>query len=159
LAVPVAAVLVWDGWSADRAERYRLAGGHEARSERQAEYFAAALAWRPGDAELELTLAESQVRAGETAEGLRHLGRARNRGRLLRRTQVRLAAERPHFAAADPVSRYLERAALLLPNEPEVWIALGRQQISEGNVEAGAATLRRALEQSDKFLPCVLETA
>src|SRR5206468_1537647 len=143
--VPLAAFLVWDGWAADRAERYRLAAEFEARriapdaAERQVAFAAAAFAWQPANAERELALALAHLRAFDEGrgdrhlrEGLRHLVAARNAGPLLPAAQVRLAAVREHFAAGDPASRYLERAYHLLPNEPQVAMALSRQYVAEG---------------------------
>lgn len=90
---------------------------------------------------------------------LRHLVTARDLCPLLPGVNAPLASYREFFAVADPAARYLERARILSPADPDVWYASGLQHLRDGNEEEAWKAWRRSLELSPRHLERVTDQA
>jgi O-antigen ligase len=102
---------------------------------------------------------DDHLQSSLVVPGLRHLVRARDLAPTLGAPHVRLAANRSAFAQADPAYRYIERAMLLIPVDPELWYVGGLVALLEDDRERAIQCWRRSLELSDDFLEDILSRA
>ena len=93
------------------------------------------------------------------APGLWHVVRARDLAPTFGGTHVRLAAYRDALDRADPPERYLQRAVLLVPADPELWYLSGLLAMLRDARETACQHWKRSLELSDRFLPEILGRA
>jgi len=110
------------------------------------------LAWQPA-----IESAEQKQIQPLINTGARHLARARDLCPVFGAPQVRLAAARSAFRQADPAIKYLERAQLLVPADPELWYLGGIEAVLQNDREQAARQWKRSLECSDRFLPEILD--
>jgi O-antigen ligase/tetratricopeptide (TPR) repeat protein len=148
----IAAGLAVEGWTAERVDRLRRAGGTE--------HLRAATELRPSDGRLLLALAQAELADDpHSVAGLAHLRDARDRSPLLPAAHAHLAARRDGFARADAASAYLERACRLQPDEAEFQFACGSQYLREGQQGPAWDHWRRGLALSDRHLKEILDAA
>ncbi|MCS6977577.1 MAG: O-antigen ligase family protein, partial [Gemmatales bacterium] len=99
---------------------------------------------------------ENHLQSTLVVPGLRHLVRARDLAPTQGAPHVRLAANRSFFTQADPAQRYIERAMLLIPVDPELWYVGGLVALLEDDREKAIQCWHRSLELSDDFLEDIL---
>jgi O-antigen ligase/tetratricopeptide (TPR) repeat protein len=90
---------------------------------------------------------------------LRALRTSRHLCPLIAPVHARFGVNATHFQQGDPPRVYLERAKRLLPTDPDIWVACGREALKGGDSTTAQVEWRRALELSPKVLPAVLRSA
>ncbi len=90
---------------------------------------------------------------------LRHYLAARDICPLFGEPQMRLAAFCELLERADPPQKYLARAKLLVPTDPELWYLCGVFELLDGLPEEAWRSWRRSLELSDRFLVPIVTAA
>jgi tetratricopeptide (TPR) repeat protein len=173
------ALVAWDGWTADRAERARAATAGlaadrpltAAQADRAVRLLAAACEARPGNAlyrhELgQAHLARALTRPPESAEqaadlraALGHWRAARDLSPVMAPTHARLGRYRDRFATADPPLAYFERARHLLPTDATMIYYCGQARWAAGDVSGACADWRASLSSSDLHLAEILALA
>jgi tetratricopeptide (TPR) repeat protein len=142
--------------------------------ERRIACLEAATAAMPSSARLHALLGEAHLRcyeerraehAEETSRlaqahllpGLRQYIAARDLCPLAARPHLRIAAHREWLARADARTDYLDRAASLVPWDPELWYLRGVQEVADGRQEQACRSWHRCLELSDQYLEPILD--
>ena len=88
---------------------------------------------------------------------LRQFALARDLCPLLAQPQLMLANYRPRFQKADPRRAYLDRAQMLVTNDPVLYFLFGLEYFLEGEVDSAAASWRRSLELGKNEMPAIFE--
>src|SRR5262249_45051908 len=104
----------------------------------------------------ELVAASSAVRK-YLAPALRQYLLARDLCPLMAKAQMKLAAYVRFLDASDSTIAYLERAAFVVPADPELHYLCGLQRMLDGQSLQASASWRRSLELSGAFLEKILE--
>jgi len=89
--------------------------------------------------------------------GLAYLQQARRVNPLSFKPHARLAVYADYFAKSEPASVHFDRAKKLLPPDPDLWHAAGRDAMKRGNTAAAKADFRRSLSLSPLHLSAILE--
>ncbi len=90
---------------------------------------------------------------------LRYLRAARAADPLLPRPHARLGVYAGYFAASDPAAVHFARAKRLLPSDPDIWYASGREALARGDAEAAWADWEHSLALSPLHLRPILRAA
>jgi len=90
---------------------------------------------------------------------LRLLRDARRSNPLAPKPHTRFGLYADYFASAEPAAVHFARAKTLLPSDPEVWYASGRDALRRGDTAAAWADWKRSLEIAPQTLPTVLAAA
>jgi O-antigen ligase/tetratricopeptide (TPR) repeat protein len=109
-------------------------------------------AWAAGTVEQQREIARQHL-----VPALRAYLEARDLCPLLSRPQIRIAANLPYFAKAEPRTVYLDRAKRLVTNDHDLWFLFGLQELVEGKHARAAQSWHRALELSDNLLPSMVQ--
>ncbi|MCX7700270.1 MAG: tetratricopeptide repeat protein, partial [Gemmataceae bacterium] len=118
----------------------------------------AVLRQRAGQAYLDLHAMVPEAQPDTLIEtGLRHLVISRDLCPNLAQPHVRLGEWRHRLARGDDAVRYFERAVRVLPDEHELWFALGRAYLSAGRHADSQSIWRHYLVRSRKRLKSVLK--
>jgi O-antigen ligase/tetratricopeptide (TPR) repeat protein len=168
----------WDPWASDGLEQRaaRMAERAAVRPDDPAALFDAAAA------RIEIAVAETWVPGAGLAGGaagysaapdrippavaeqelypaLRYLRAARAADPLLPRPHARLGVYAGYFAASEPAAVHFARAKRLLPSDPDVWYASGREALARGDAEAAWADWKHSLALSPLHLRPILRAA
>lgn len=166
-------LLVLEGLTSGLADYYRQAAlqwakhSGEGSARRTLEYWSAATRLRPDDAVLHQRAGQAYLDRHAVVEeaerdllietGLRHLVISRDLCPNLAQPHVRLGEWRHRLARGDDAVRYFERAVRVLPDEHELWFALGRAYLSAGNHAESQSIWQHYLLRSRKRLKTVLK--
>jgi O-antigen ligase/tetratricopeptide (TPR) repeat protein len=179
LLAAAGALLAWDAWTAQRAERSRLAAaGFTGRkrltadqAERAVRLIGAAAAARPGNALYRHELGQAHLAVALTfpegsperevalREALGHWRAARDLSPVIAPTHARLGRHRDLFQRADPALTYFLRARSLMPTDPEIIYSCGEARWKAGDAAGACEDWKESLNRSDQFLKDVLDRA
>jgi O-antigen ligase/tetratricopeptide (TPR) repeat protein len=90
---------------------------------------------------------------------LRYLRAARRADPLAPKPHARLGLYARYFAASEPAAVHFDRAKRLLPSDPDIWFASGRDALARGDEATAWADWHRSLALSDRHLAAILRTA
>jgi O-antigen ligase len=177
LLAAFALTLAVEGWRSYRVQRlvsaaYRLGDPHgPADADGRIAALEPAVRLMPESVRLRLMLGDAYVerlerqwvRPDEAARddaplraALHHYLRARDLCPTAAKPHFRIAVNRKYFARAEPRAAYLERAKALAPYDAELWYLCGIQEAADGRLGPAAASWRRALELTDRYLLSIL---
>lgn len=88
---------------------------------------------------------------------LRYILTARDLCPLDPRPQIQLVDDVTYLAKADPTLAYLDRAKLLVTNEPRLWYGIGAQELRMGQRGRACQSWRKSLELSNEHLSAILD--
>jgi tetratricopeptide (TPR) repeat protein len=88
---------------------------------------------------------------------LRYLRAARAANPLVAKAHARLGLYARYATGAEPAAVHLGRAKRLLPTDPDIWYAAGREAFDRGDRGAAAADWKRSLALSPAFLSPILK--
>jgi tetratricopeptide (TPR) repeat protein len=165
----IAPIFVLEALTSSLADRYAQAARRWAQTEgptaaeRALQYWEAATQLRPQDAVLHqeagqaylnlCTLVDAATQAQRLREGLRHLVVSRDLCPFLAHPHVRLGEWHSELAVADPADRYFERAVKVLPDDHELWYAVGRAYLDSGRHSEAQRAWQTYLSRDRKRLP------
>lgn len=166
-------VFVLEGVTSGLADYYRQAAirwtsrATEGGARRALDYWSTAARLRPDDAVLQQRVGQAfldlhaqvpEIGPESLIEsGLRHLVISRDLCPTLAHPHVRLGEWRHRLSRGDEALRYFERAVRVLPDEHELWFALGRAYLSAGRHVESQSIWRHYLVRSRKRLKSVLK--
>ncbi len=91
-------------------------------------------------------------RRGAWRDGLGWLQRARAANPMLPKVHARLAVHAAGFAAGEPAAAHFHRAKSLLPADPDVWYAAGREAFGRGDDASARADWSHSLTLSPRHV-------
>lgn len=170
-------IVVGQGRSAERADRYRLAALRALRTpdesvwDQQITLLTESVHLRPGDANLQVDLAdayynrfkqrrdeEDPAANRDLAAALRLYQVAQQLNPLHPKPHVRVAVHAGLLQGVDGQAA-LADAKRLLRNDPELWYFAGSQELRAGQTTEALASWRQCLTHSDSHLPEILGRA
>src|SRR5262249_45635167 len=90
---------------------------------------------------------------------LRYLRAARAANVLVPRPHARLGVYAQYFASSEPAAVHFARAKRLLPTDPDIWFASGREALSRGDATNAWADWKHSLTLSTRHLRPILIAA